>query len=259
MDTSSTGDTQVTDAEDTLQSDDLFNESDGLFNAPATDNAPQVASAGNLPDEGGMIPIQGIVAELAQETIAAPAIERLAAVDAPAEISGELARVAVMELIAGEADPAAPKAAADHTFLVATADATFAPDRIAGDERLEPSEALASLRVIAEQAGLAASLVAPANPIYLAALMSTASDAFAAAAMSAPLSANPVETAPADARSEAFSQWDDAAPHGRTAENEDGTSYELLPLVGVLAMERIVASKRKQRQDAATAPPLPAH
>lgn len=217
-------------------------------------NQGQAVNTNKVVDEGGMIPVQGIVDALASETMAAPNIEQVVAAEAPVEINGELARVAVMELIDGEADPAAPQLAAEHTFLVAADDVTMTPEQFVESVGREATATFSAARVIAGQAGLAATLVAPANPIYFAAMLSTAADAFTAAAASVPLSAAAAEQGPAgDARHRAFSEWDDegAAKARALAAEAPNRWLQAAPFVAVLACERVVAAKRKRQQAAA--------
>lgn len=230
-------------------------QADGRFNAPVAGNSTKLAG-GETFDEGGMIAVQGIVGQIAAESLTPSAIREAIATDAPAEITGELARVTVMELIEGQADPTAPESAADHTYLVAVDDANFTLERIALAGNRGSSAAFAAVRVMADQAGLAASLVTPASPIQLAAVVSAASDAFASAAMSAPLSTVSAATGFGDdARSEAFSQWDDVANLRADDDRSGHSSYGLV--LSALAVERVVASRRKKKLNAAAAPPLP--
>jgi hypothetical protein len=151
-----------------------------------------------------------------------------------------------MELIAGEADPAAPESAADHTYLVAADDADFVPVSMRLDDLEDSQTALAAVRIVVDQAALAASMAAPANPLHLTALATAVGDAFATAAASAPLSASAILQDAGDARSVAFGKWDDA-PQRQSNEEEFDTSYGILSLVGVLAVERVVAAKRKRK------------
>jgi hypothetical protein len=243
------GGSQLSDTSETPQTGNLFD-------APTAPETAQVAGAGEVIDEGGMIPIQGIVGQLAGEAIMTPSVQEVIAADVPTEISAELARVAVMELIEGEADPAAPDSAADHTYLVAANDTGFVPVSLKLGDLEESQAALAAVRIVVDQAALAASMAAPANPLHLAALATAVGDAFATAATSAPLSASAILQDGGDARSVAFSEWDEA-PQRDSREEESNYSYGILPLVGVLAAERVVAAKRKRKQNAAAAPPLP--
>jgi hypothetical protein len=249
LQTTGDGESQLSETSETPQTGNLFD----ARTAPET---AQVAGSREIVDEGGMIPIQGIVSQLAGEAILAPGVEEVIAADVPAEISAELARVAVMELIEGEADPAAPESAADHTYLVAASDADFVPVSLTLVALEESQVALATVRIVVDQAALAASMAASANPLHLAALATAVGDAFATSATSAPLSASAMLQDAGDARSVAFSEWDDA-PQRDSREEESDFRYGILPLVGVLAVERVVAAKRKRKQNAAAAPPLP--
>jgi hypothetical protein len=257
-----TSDTNVIDQSMQYSADDVTRDEVQLTGAAGTSQVDQILGAleenntalvaNNSTDEGGMIPIQEIVGKVSQESIAAPNTEQVATVDAPGDISGELARVAVMELLEGEADPAAPREASDFTFLVAANEAGFVPERIALNQADQESAMLAAVQAVVDQAALATSLVAPANPIYLAAMFSAASDAFAAASISGPLTTRSVNAIEIDdTRSEAFSQWDDDSQRSDIAEEAVGATYGLLPIVGVLAVERIVAANRKRKQDTA--------
>jgi len=231
-------------------------QTDGRFPVPVESQGAPIAASPAPNDEGGMIPVQGLVDRLAGGPVATPSSVEVVADDIPAEISGELARVAIMELIEGQSDPTMPDSAATHNYLVAIDDVNFTLERTAPASRAESSATLAAIRVMADQAGLAASFVGPVNPVHLAALASAASDAFAASAMSAPLLAtSTARMARDDARAEAFSQWDDAAPLRSNDEESGRGSYGFL--VGALAVERLVATRRKQKRNAAAAPPLP--
>src|SRR5690606_26711002 len=115
----------ASDAEGVLLTDsDATPQADGRFNVPAHGDRTKLVGAEPF-DEGGMIAVQGIVGQVAAESLTPPAVREVIATDAPAEITGELARVAVMELIEGQQDPTAPESAADHTYLVAMDDVSF--------------------------------------------------------------------------------------------------------------------------------------
>lgn len=244
------GDSQLTGTSNTSQTGNLFD-------APTAPETAQVAGGGEVVDEGGMIPIQGIVGQLAGEAITAQSVEEVIAADVPAEISAELARVAVMELIEGEADPAAPQSVTDHTYLVAADDADFVPVHVSIDSMRTPSAAAyAAGRIVVDQARLAASLVAPANPAHLAALVSAVGDAFTTATMSAPLSMASLSSDPMeDARNAAFAKLDESTGEPAADDETGYSTYGLL--IGALAVERVVATRRQQKQNAAAAPPLP--
>jgi len=228
----------------------------GPVEAPSANESAQVAIAGRNFDEGGMIPIQGIVSQLAGEATAVVSGPDAVAADIPTEISAELARVAVMELIEGEVDPAAPQSAADYTYLVAADGANFIPERISLVSLHRSQAALAAIRILAEQAGLTASLAVPANPMHFAALASAIGDSFANATMSAPLTmTTPRNNIDEDARSEAFSHWDAAVDVHSTSSNANYSTYGLV--IGALALERAIAGRRQKQQSSAAAPPLP--
>ena len=156
-----------------------------------------------------MISIDELVGAVSRGSMSgAPAAGHVALDNRETPIVGELARVTVMELIEGEADPAAPQSTADHTSLVAANDATLTRTKPEARRGAERTGSELGVKVFVEQAGLAAGIVAPVNPTYLAAIASSVSDAFSAAALSDPFDS-------ADrcrAERAAFSQWDDGEP-----------------------------------------------
>jgi hypothetical protein len=226
---------------------------DILLNSPTAADETLVVDAADAPAEGGMIPIQQVVGELASETIVASAGRPRAPNSVPAEIRGELARVAVMELIRGEADPAVPRPTADHTYVIAVNDKTTSLT-FAATHRQVQTDANWAVEVIAEQAELVASLMTPARPIDLAATVSLVSNAFGTATIS-PRSETPAVAVHegdelATVRNVAFSQWGDQ--RHETGAAARGGSYgwvDAVPLLTILACERVVASKnQRQRQ-----------
>ena len=227
-----------------------------LLNSSAAADDTLVVSTADVPAEGGMIPIQQIVGELAGETIAATTTgEPMAPVDDAAEITGELARVAVMELIQGEADPAAPQPTADHTYLVTANDAAITPASTEARRDSGRTASQSAIKAFAEQAGLATSMIAPVNPVYLAAMAQAANDAFAAvvgADLTGRLGDAALESVPPAnaARSEAFSQWGDDERNEPRAEAVDQSNrwLDATPILLVLACERVVAAKKKRQQ-----------
>jgi hypothetical protein len=152
-----------------------------------------------------------------------------------------------MELIQGEADPAAPQPTADHAYLLASNDVARRDS--------ERNAAEWAVKVLAEQAGLATSLIAPVNPDYFVATANVASDAFVAVVgidVIGRLSDAAIESVPlADAaRSEVFSQWgNDESKASRTAADEESSrGLDATPILLVLACERVVAAKKKRQQ-----------
>ncbi len=192
--------------------------------------------------EGGMIAIDQIVAITSSEA-AGMTNKQLAAAESTGLV-GELSRVAVMELIEGEPEPAAP-VTADHAVLLA-ASTTLDDQSIASFE---------TVRIAAAQAGQALAMVSPLNPAYLASFASAASDAFAAAVHSE-LSAQLSDAA----RREAFSEWGDDDTGQSDADQSDADSpapaaehtahhwLDAAPLVVALACERALAAKKKRNE-----------
>jgi len=206
--------------------------------------------------DGGMIPIEEVVGAVADRSVeGVPAPSQVASDGNETPIVGELARVAVMELIEGEADPAAPASAPDHTSLVATNDATAIPPMTENRRGSERTAAEWAIKVFAEQAGLATAMIAPVNPVYLAAMASSVGDAFAAAALSrsaeTPAAAALDSGRPADAaRNAAFSRWgDDEQRETRAAADDESNHWlDATPILMALACERVVAAKKKRQQ-----------
>jgi hypothetical protein len=98
-------------------------------------------------------------------------------------------------------------------------------------------------------------MIAPVNPVDLAAMAQAANDAFAAV-VGADLTrrladATPEGVPPADAaRNEAFSQWgDDETNEPRAmAADQSNRWLDATPILLVLACERVVAAKKKRQQ-----------
>ncbi len=212
---------------------------------PATpaDGSTRLAAADQLA-EGGMISIDEIV-DAATGDAAAQNVEQLAADGESTELVGELSRVAVMELIEGEAEPDASQTP-DHAVLIAADGA---------------ATSLEEVQAATEQASLAIGLVSPVSPAYFSAIANAASHAFAAVVgpdfsgsylgarrISAAAESNP----PADAaRSEAFSQFAGDDPDKPAAADETSPSHlwlDAAPVVLALACERALAIKMKRRE-----------
>ena len=195
----SQADDDLADAIDELLSEDViiaYNSGEPASETIA-DTAPaevigstEIASAGTSSNgdatidqlaEGGMIAVEDIVGAVMRGSAGtAPSGAQIAASGELADLVGELSRVAVMELIEGEADPAAPHAAADHVSLLAASDATTNAQQSTTTSGEQQSVVTRIAQVIAEQAGTAASMFAPVNPAYLATIANAASQAFAA-------------------------------------------------------------------------------
>ncbi len=216
-----------------------------------------IVVAANSPDDGGMIPVEELVGAVAREsTVGPPTTAYVAASSGGVEIAGELTRATVMELIEGEADPAAPISTVDHVSLVSTNGANVVPAQAEAGRGSERTVSARAIKVFAEQAGLAASMMTPVNPVNLATIGSTVSDTFAAAALSLPSETTTLAAVTGDesgaARSAAFSQWSDKRHGSGTAARGDSNGWlDALPLLTMLACERVVAAKnqrQKQRQ-----------
>jgi hypothetical protein len=214
-----------------------------FFSEGSTDAQSQVgesaeAAPANQLVEGGMIAIGEIVDAATSDAIA-PSISQLADAGQATELVGELSRVAVMELIEGEAEPGEPQSA-DHVMVVA-----------AGD-----SHSLDAYRVVVQQAGVAIALASPAGPTYLASIATAAVEA-ASRAMATlvgnHLAADAVdELASADAaRQEAFSELGSADDEVETTAATGGPHWNhwlaATPLVLAIACERALAARNKRR------------
>jgi hypothetical protein len=216
-----------------------------FFSEGSTDAQSQVGeSAETAPAnqlvEGGMIAIGEIVDAA---TGNAPSTAQLADAGQATELVGELSRVAVMELIEGEAEPGEPQSA-DHVMVVAADDATGPLD---------------AYRVVVQQAGVAIALASPAGPTYLASIATAAVEA-ASRAM-ATLVGNHLAADTADglasadaARQEAFSEFGGAEDEVETTAATGGPHWNhwlaTTPLVLAIACERAIAARNKRRDPA---------
>lgn len=219
--------------------------------ATSSPGATKAAAAYQLA-EGGMIPIAEIV-DAATREAAGPsadiATEQLAAGGESTELVGELSRVAVMELIEGEAEPEA-SSGADHAVLIAA-------DRAA--------DTIEAIRSATEQAGLVIASVSPMNPVYFTSIAKVAGHAFSAVVGSdaiAPDFGAQLHSAAADrsllpdsARSEAFSQFavEDANQLDADEDSPSNLWLDATPLVVALACERALAARKKRREREAAA------
>jgi hypothetical protein len=172
------------------------------------------------------------------------------------ELIGDLARVAVMELIEGAEEPMAPVLKGDHVAVLAAHDAAGSV-QLTKVARGESTGDRSIVQTFAEQAGAAVAMVMPVSPSYLAALVTSVSDVFAAVAFgetsdAAGEAAIFGATAGDASRDEAFADWDGLAEDlPLSKEDDDGFSYlSTLPLVGALAIERLMAAKRRRQQAA---------
>jgi hypothetical protein len=216
---------------------------------PVTGTVVVAALGGST--EGGMISVEALV-DVASHAATASADEQASAAGNATPIFGELTRVAVMELIEGPADPAAPRPAAQHMLLATDAGTDVL--RHAADHRSpQQTSTPSAIKIFAEQAGLAAATMAPVNPFYLATIVSAVSDAFASAALSLP--SETLTPAALDgealnaARSAAFSQWSDRQHGSGAAAHDDSNCWlDAVPLVTILACERVVAAKSRRQQ-----------
>ncbi len=223
----------------------------------------EIASAGASADgdaridqlaEGGLISVEDIVGAVARGSAGTVPASTQIASDGPsdgasAELVGELSRIAVMELIEGEAEPGTPQAAADHVSLLATGDGNGIDAAEA-----EQTAALRAFQVIAEQAGTVTAMIVPVNSAFVATIVDAASDAFMAvvgmdladlSGETASESASVADTA----RGEAFSQWGDESGESQAAtESESSRWLDAAPLLVALACERAVAAKKKRLQ-----------
>ncbi|MEX2093334.1 MAG: hypothetical protein WD971_11690, partial [Pirellulales bacterium] len=183
----SQADDDLAEAIDELLSEDviLVDHSGEVASETIVDTAPaevigstEIASAGTLSDgdatidqlaEGGMIAVEDIVGAVARGSGATVSSGTQIASDGESsDLVGELSRVAVMELIEGEAEPGTPHAAADHVSLLAASDATTNARQSTTTSGEQQPIVGRIAQVIAEQAGTAASMFAPVNPAYLA-------------------------------------------------------------------------------------------
>lgn len=228
-----------------------------VLTTSGTSNGPIVAHAPANPHEGGMIPVQQIVGELARSTTLVAAREqRVAADQAETEITGEITRVAVMELIAGETEPAAPPSRVDHVSYLAAVDATHRGD------------ADWAARLFAKEAHLAATIALPVSPVSFAAVIAETGGTFSSligAGFSAAISGTNFAESPIAeaARSAAFSDWGaDESDSPRAEANAvawSDTRHWLdsaAPILMALACERVVAVKRKRREREAARVPV---
>lgn len=211
--------------------------------------------------EGGMVPVESIVGAVSSGDLEiAPTGEQLAGAGDGAELMGDLARVAVMELIEGAEEPMAPVLEGDsvtgnHVAVLAAHDAAGSV-QLAKVARGESADDRSIVQTFAEQAGAAVALVMPVSPSYLSALVTSVSDVFAAVAFGETSdAASDAAIAGAEAgnatRDEAFAAWDGIADDSPTSKEDDGFSYlSTLPLVGALAIERLMAAKRRRQQAA---------
>lgn len=201
------------------------------------------------PTEGGMVCLEEIVAS----AHAAPTASRdsqLASAENETPIVGELTRVAVMELIEGQADPAAARSDSEYGYVGVLA-TDSAPSRgRAVAPHAAPSVAERALEVLAEQAAAGISLVAPVSPGQLIAAVGPLQDAVRTASLASPadLPAPPPEAA----RHAAFSQWDDRTPR-TSADAADRRAIQwsvAAPILMALACDCVAAAQEKrQRRD----------
>jgi hypothetical protein len=234
---------------------DAGGESLGIDSAGETAAAP----AANLLAEGGMVPVESIVGAVASGDMEiAPAGEQLAGAGDGAELIGDLARVAVMELIEGAEEPMAPVLEGDsvtgNRVAVLAAHDAAGSVQLAKVARGESTGGRSIAQTFAEQAGAAVALVMPVSPSYLAALVTSVSDVFAAVAFgetsdSAGEAAILSSEAGRATHDEAFAAWDGLVDELPTSKEDDGFSYlSTLPLVGALAIERLMAASRRRQQ-----------
>jgi hypothetical protein len=220
-----------------------------------SDSESAAAPETNLLAEGGMVPVESIVGAVASGGLEiAPTGEQLAGTGDGAELIGDLARVAVMELIEGAEEPMAPVLEGDHVAVLAAHDAAGSV-QLAKVARGDTTGDRSIVQTFAEQAGSAVALVMPVSPSYLAALVTSVSDVFAAVAFgdssSAAGEAAIFGSAGDATRDEAFADWDGLVDDSPTSKEDDGFSYlSTLPLVGALAIERLMAAKRRRQQAA---------
>lgn len=222
-----------------------------------SDSESAAAPETNMLAEGGMVPVESIVGAVASGDLEiAPTGEQLAGAGDGAELIGDLARVAVMELIEGAEEPSAPVLEGDHVAVLAAHDAAGSV-QLAKVARGESAGNRSIVQTFSEQAGAAVALVMPVSPSYLAALVTSVSDVFAAVAFgetsnTAGEAAIFGSTAGDATRDEAFATWDGLAEDlPISKEDNDGFSYlSTLPLVGALAIERLMAAKRRRQQAA---------
>ena len=201
--------------------------------------------------EGGMISVEAII-DVASHAATASADEHASAAGNATPIFGELTRVAVMELIEGPADPAAPQPAAQH-MLLATDQGTDVLRNATDHRSSQQTSTQSAIKILAEQAGLAAATIAPVNSFNVATIVSAVGDAFASAALSLPSETLTRAARDGDAsgaaRSEAFSQWNDRQNgSGAAAHDDSNCGLDAVPLLTVLACERVVASKSRRQQ-----------
>ena len=198
--------------------------------------------------EGGMVPVEVLVATVSNGSLEISyGQDQLAGAGEASDVVGELARVAVMELIEGATEPMAPVVDGDHVALVAVRDGMVS-ERAFALARSEFAAADRSLvRAFAQQAGAAIALAMPVNPDYVVALVSSISDVLTGVVVGEEGASD--ESSGDEARREAFAQFEDSDLDSEPAPSESSLDWlDAAPLVALLACERVVAANRKRQQ-----------
>jgi hypothetical protein len=207
-----------------------------------------VVASTDVPTDGGMVSIEEIVAAV-QGAPTDSGDTLYASAESETQIAGELTRVAVMELIEGEADPAATGAGNAYVGVVATNDATDGGRADVADSPQSMAER--AINAVAQQAVAGISLVTPVNPGMLMTAIGSLRNAVQAASLT---SLSDSSESPSEA---AFSQWDDSAPgKSAVAGPREWSHWGLAaPILIALACDRVAAAQEKrQRRDSSRQP-----
>jgi hypothetical protein len=210
--------------------------------------------------EGGMVSVETIVAAVAEGSLpVAPSFSQIAANGEDLGIGGELARVAVMELIDGATEPTAPALGHDTITVLAMNDAAGAVMQFVTSRGAQRTtgEWIADVEDVVNQVGATMAMLLPVDAAPIAGLAAAAESLLAAIAL--PGVSGPV----ADASQDSLNT--DAAAEGardtlfsEMGEDREGAwaaiGREHLAWLAVVPVAALLAAERRRKAEAKAAP-----